>query len=184
MTEEEKRRLRKKQLEILEYMDQFCNKHHIVYSLAYGTALGAVRHRGFIPWDDDIDIFMDRANYEMLKRMYQNEKEKYFLQCIEFDEAYNLPFCKIRDSETTFIEESNKGIHMNQGIFIDLFIWDYVPDNVIYRMWQKILIQLYWIIARNGIYSDSLKGMASNLVYNLFKKKRIRMIEKINLNYS
>lgn len=180
MTEEVKSRLRKKQLEILEYMDQFCDKNHIVYSLAYGSALGGIRHKGFIPWDDDIDIFMDRANYEKLKRMYQNEKEKYFLQCIEFDAAYNLPFCKIRDSETTFIEDSSKGIHMNQGIFIDLFIWDYVPDNAVYRMWQKVLVQLYWILARNGVYSDSLKGIASNLVYNLFKKKRIRMIEKIN----
>ena len=74
--------LQNKMLELVEYFDIFCGKHDIVYYLMGGTALGAVRHAGFIPWDDDFDVFMDYKNYQKFCHIikYDLDKEKYFFQ--------------------------------------------------------------------------------------------------------
>lgn len=122
--------LHKKELEILKHFIEICKKLNLKYFAVYGTALGAVRHKGFIPWDDDIDVAMLREDFEIfLKEAPALLPSHLFLQYRDTDPDYNILHAKLRDSNTTFLEpgwEKQKG---NQGIFIDIFTLDYIPTK-------------------------------------------------------
>ncbi len=113
--------LQKKILEIAEYFDRFCREHDIVYYLMGGTALGAVRHSGFIPWDDDFDVFMDYKNYQKFLKIAAEklDKNNFYLQ-MEDTEEWPMYFSKIRMNNTTYIEEDIKNRDMHHGIYIDI----------------------------------------------------------------
>ena len=108
-------RLWKVEQEILDVINEICVKHNLRYSLAYGTLIGAVRHGGFIPWDDDIDIIMPRSDYNRFIDIWQKENPKdYVLQNKTFDSDFVQNFTKIRKNNTTFLEyeeERNKRYH-------------------------------------------------------------------------
>jgi len=108
-------------LMIAKDFDQFCKKHSIEYFLMGGTALGAMRHGGFIPWDDDFDVFMDRSNYlKFLNCANQHiDAEKYYLQK-ENTKEWPLFFSKIRLNGSVYKEEDNEGRDMHQGVYIDV----------------------------------------------------------------
>ncbi|MBE6732995.1 MAG: LicD family protein [Ruminococcaceae bacterium] len=121
-------KLKSVELEILKYFIDICEKENIQYFLIGGTALGAVRHKGFIPWDDDIDVGMPRADYEKFISVAQKYlPEYYFLQNFYTDQNYPNNFSKIRDSRTAFIETSCRNIDMNHGVYIDIFPLDGYP---------------------------------------------------------
>ena len=114
--------LQDKILEIVIYIDEFCKKHEIKYFLMGGSALGAMRHGGFIPWDDDLDIFMDYSNYHKFEECCEKylDKDKFYFQKGNTEE---LPyfFSKIRMNGTTCIESVNSNRpKMHQGIFVDI----------------------------------------------------------------
>ena len=117
----ELKKLHAKILEIADYFDSFCKENNIKYFLMGGTALGAVRHNGFIPWDDDFDVFMDYDNYNKLLRIVDNkiDKTKFYFQR---ENTYEWPlyFSKLRLNNTTFIEKDLIGKDMHQGIYIDI----------------------------------------------------------------
>ena len=117
-------------IELLSEFDRVCKKHNIPYVVFCGTALGTVRHKGFIPWDDDLDVSMLRSDYEHFLRVAPNElQENYFLQA-EFTEHWNMHFSKLRKNNTTFLEKyhpKDKKIH--QGIYIDIFPCDNASDK-------------------------------------------------------
>lgn len=118
------------ELNLLEYFDTLCREHNLQYFAAYGTLLGTVRHQGFIPWDDDIDVFMFRNEYEKLKSVAQDSiSEPYFFQNSYTDTMISA-FSKIRDSRTTAIEFPDISPEFNQGIFIDIFPLDDAPDDI------------------------------------------------------
>lgn len=129
-------------LETLLAVDKVCREHNLRYYIIAGTLLGAVRHKGFIPWDDDLDIAMPRSDYDKLIA-HCNEwlPKQYELICTENDANYPLPFAKIQDAETTLIER----MHMKYlgGIYIDVFPLDGVPHNKIARRWHFIKYQFY-----------------------------------------
>ncbi|MBQ3113461.1 MAG: LicD family protein [Phascolarctobacterium sp.] len=122
--------LRKAQLrmvDILVEIDKICVKHDINYWLNYGTLIGAVRHNGFIPWDDDCDICMMREDYERFAEIAPKElPDNLIFQSMETDPNYPKQMTKIRMKNTKLIEhnESDKEKY-HQGIFVDVFIWDY-----------------------------------------------------------
>lgn len=122
--------LQKKECEMLKHLIKVCDQMNIKYYLLGGTLLGAVRHKGFIPWDDDIDVGMLREDYEFFtKNAQQYFPEHLFVQTFENDPGYSRNFAKLRDSNTTFIEKNNANAKFNQGVYIDIFPLDYYPDN-------------------------------------------------------
>ncbi len=119
------------ELQMLEKFDELCHKHGLTYYAYYGTLLGAVRHQGFIPWDDDIDVIMFRDDYEKFQEIAPTEfKEPYFYQNTYTDRVM-WPLSKIRDSRTTAVEPQFRhlGNTFHQGIFMDIFPFDSVEDG-------------------------------------------------------
>ena len=115
-------KLHRVQVEILRDFDAVCEKHQLHYFAVYGTAIGAVRHGGFIPWDDDIDVLMPREDYNRLIDVFREGKLKgYHLQCIETDPGYWNFFAKLRKNGTTFITKEERYVKSHQGVFIDIF---------------------------------------------------------------
>ena len=117
------RDVQNKILEIMKYIDKLCRKNNITYYIMGGTALGAVRHGGFIPWDDDLDIFMTPDNYEKFKVVFESENSDLFvLQEWKTTPNY-LEYAKLRMNGTTFIEENFKDAKdMHHGIYVDIMI--------------------------------------------------------------
>lgn len=114
-------------LEILKEIHKICMKHDIKYTLIAGTLLGAIRHKGFIPWDDDCDIAMLRPDYERFLEIAARElPEGYFLQTRKTDPGYPLNFTKIRKNNTLLIETGETGEeNYHHGVFVDIFPFDY-----------------------------------------------------------
>lgn len=124
-------------LELLIELDRICKKYNIQYILFAGSALGAVRHKGFIPWDDDLDVALLREDYEKLLDVPNNEwNENYYLQR-EFTEHWPMYFSKLRKNCTTCLEKYHpKDVYSHQGIYIDIFPVDNASDNPIIRKMQ------------------------------------------------
>ena len=123
-------------LKMLNDITKICDENGIQYFLDGGTMLGAVRHHGFIPWDDDVDIAMRREDYEKFLNVCKTKlnQELYFLQNEQSEKNYIHAFTKIRLNGTHIIEEFSKNVDIHNGIFIDVFPYDNVPDGSIRRM--------------------------------------------------
>lgn len=137
--------LQDKILEIAVYVDKICRDNQIGYCLMGGSALGAKRHGGFIPWDDDLDIFMTPSQYEKFREVFNatGDREKYYLQ--EWGAIDGMvTIAKIRMNDTTYIEEAFKNWDIHQGIYIDIFILHTCPNNRLEQfhqcLWAKYVI--------------------------------------------
>lgn len=144
------------EIDILYQIDKICKKYDLEYFGIGGTALGAVRHEGFIPWDDDIDIGMTRKDYELFLKVAKEElPQQYHVQ--NFDTEPNSPFyfTKIRKNNTKFVEYYLKDYDIHHGIFVDIFPFDNIPD----KAWQ-----------------ERLHFKVSRLLYQLFLCKSLKTI--------
>ena len=125
-------------LDLLSEFDRVCKIHGLRYFLMFGTLLGAIRHRGFIPWDDDIDVVMPREDYEKLSLWHHNFTPPYFLQTPQTDKGYYYSFNKLRNSNTTNMPIAFRYEHFNQGISLDIFPLDYYTMENIEEKFAKI----------------------------------------------
>ena len=117
------------QLEIAKEIKRVCDENEIQYFLAFGTLLGAVRHKGFIPWDDDLDLGMIRSEYEkFLEIAPQKLKPEFVLQTWYSDPEYPLPFAKVRKRGTRYLENKSTSLKQN-GFFVDVFPYDFKPET-------------------------------------------------------
>lgn len=165
-------RVQHTEIEILDVVHSFCVKNNIRYSLAYGTLLGAVRHQGFIPWDDDIDLMMLRSEYDRFIDLWKkNPPEGYFLQTDDTDPKYINNFLKIRKNNTAFIQnEREKKCPYHTGIFIDIFPTDRVAPAGLQRKFQYLACQFNMLMTRN--YTSGNKGFGGVIERILLKLPR------------
>jgi len=161
LTPDELRKLQLVQLEMLIELDRICKKFNIKYSLDGGTLLGAVRHNGFIPWDDDIDIIMLREEYEKFYEACKKEldKTRFFLQESRTDKFYHNGFSRLRRENSVFSRWGHEHMNYHQGIFIDIFVLDNVPEGRINRKIHKF----YCFILRKMLWAKSAKKIYPNV---------------------
>lgn len=137
------RQLQLTQLYILNKVSDICKKKSLSYYLFYGTLLGAIRHKGFIPWDDDIDIAMKRTDYNKFLKIAQDELgEEFFVQHHTTDPNYTRTIIKVRLNNTKHIEAEFEGININQGIYIDIFPLDISDDFIMKQKIKKQIINM------------------------------------------
>lgn len=150
-TPERMRQMQLLQLDILKEFDRICRKHGLKYTLCGGSMLGAVRHKGFIPWDDDIDVTMLRDEYERFCAICRTElnQEKYFLQTMDTDPEYRLVYGRILLNGTAFVRAGQEHMKSRNGIFIDIFPRDGLSDIFVVRMIQRWMA----LLLRKTLYS-------------------------------
>lgn len=171
LTNSQIKQLKEKELDILKIVIQICSQLNICYFVVQGTLLGAVRHQGFIPWDDDIDIGMLRKDYDIfIKKGQDLLPPPFFIQTHATDPMYPNAFAKVRNSDTAFVETTCKNLDMNHGIYIDVFPFDFYPDNPvksgIFQL-KKLLLR-YRVRCELYISADSTRSF-KNLVRHLLK---------------
>ena len=122
--------LQQKEFDLLKMFINVCDQLDLRYYLVCGTALGAAKYGGFIPWDDDVDVALRREDYQIFcERAQDLLPNGIFLQTYETDRKYPCVFAKLRNSNTTYIEKTCKNISMNHGVYIDIFPLDGYPEN-------------------------------------------------------
>ncbi len=134
-----------KMLDILVYFDKFCRENDLKYALCGGTALGAVRHKGFIPWDDDVDVFMLREDYEKLQGLWVKNADTERYSCVRSNEFINIHHSatEIKDNNTTFINKHSVDSDINHGLMIDVIPIDAVAEGKLGRIIQMINSMIY-----------------------------------------
>ena len=165
------------QLDLLCEFDRVCRKHGLKYVLDFGTLLGAIRHKGYIPWDDDLDVSMLREDYDRLIEIGPKEfKEPYFLQSPTTDKYYDNYVTKLRRSDTCYLTDDSKSVgdKYNQGIFIDIFVFDNVPsvDKDDLQQMSKDSTKFYYhmyVLARRPKLNEGIKWPIKVLRYLYFK---------------
>ncbi|MBO1301321.1 MULTISPECIES: LicD family protein [unclassified Enterococcus] len=135
--------VQKKAVNILVYIDKICRKNNLKYSIFYGSLIGVERHKGFIPWDDDIDIVMPRDDYETLMHILKKDKN-YTLLSFETRTHYRYPFAKLVDSNT--VAKSKQyfgGEDPDLGVFVDIFPIDGIPETINERLELRKITECY-----------------------------------------
>lgn len=135
------RQMQLKSLDMLLYFDKFCQEHKLTWFFCGGCCIGTVRNKGFIPWDDDIDIFMPREDYEKLKNLWIDTNE-YSIQYPTKNKLTENQFLTICDNNTTFIKTYQKNLDINHGLMLDVLPLDGCPQGI-KRKIQKIWALLY-----------------------------------------
>lgn len=176
--------IKARQLDILIAVDKFCRENKIKYSLAYGTLIGAIRHKGYIPWDDDIDIMMPRTDYEKFIRIFT--AEYYRVYSYENCEDYNYTFAKVSDERTILKEFST--MKNTFGVNIDVFPIDNLPDRgqeckrlVSLNVFLRGLLVLKVVkVCRNRSFLKNMILFVSQLILKLVSYKFL--VRKIDQN--
>lgn len=170
--------LQKKMLEMLLYFDDFCKKHEIKYYLCGGCLIGAVRHHGFIPWDDDIDLFMPRPDYEKLAKIWNKYADTTkFIYCrTDMEKVYHDGGASIRDIRTTYINKHSANDDIVHGVAIEIMPLDGCPDNKLSRYRQLFNAMLFGLFNVQRLPDNKGKGIriVSSVLYKIIHSRKLR----------
>lgn len=153
------------ELNILKQFDQFCKNNNLRYYLAGGTLLGAIRHKGFIPWDDDIDVCMNRPDYERLLNEFPQNNDNSNLQICDIKyKNFDAPFCKIVANNTR-VRNKFLGNLANSKLWIDVFPVDGLPENIdevnqVYKKCSYYRKMLLWCDVNLGEGKTTFRKLA------------------------
>jgi lipopolysaccharide cholinephosphotransferase len=175
-------RLHDTEQEILDQIVSICEKHSIVYFLIYGTLLGSVRHKGFIPWDDDADIAMTRAEYEKFAEACKTDlPDTYFFHDINTDPLYWLPFAKVQKNGTLFIEQNQKDVDTHHGIWVDIFILDECkkPEGFLIKLRSYVCAYSTVILSTRRGLNKKINSAGASLLYYLTRPFSIKFLSKL-----
>lgn len=172
---------KKLELKILLYLDDVCRQLNIEYFLAYGSLLGAIRHKGFIPWDDDIDVLLFHKDYDkLINYLYNNSTNKRYKIITSSSEGYYIPFPKLIDTRTR-IQEPNVPAIPGYGLYVDIFPLDSIPENIFFRQayfkFIKVLDK-----SRELSIQDASKIKITNLKH-LIKTVAVSLLSKIGSKF-
>lgn len=178
------------QLEMLIEVDRICKKCGIKYNIIAGTLLGAVRHGGYIPWDDDADVAFLRAEYERFREACETELDtrRFYFQDHRNTEGYRWGYGKLRRKETIFLREHQEHMPYEQGVFIDIFPLDGVPDNYIKRCWHNFhcfcIRKMLWAevgrIADKNFFMRKWYGILSHIPRTIIFYRYEKLANKSN----
>ena len=180
---------------LLKKFDAVCQENGIKYSVGYGTMLGAIRHRGFIPWDDDVDVIISRKEYEKLimlpKEVYGTD---FFFQTVDTDLGYPYNTSRLRLNNSAMTYEKWVKAKFHQGIYIDIIVYDNIPNFKLTELWQKlqiiILTPCRFAMNKDIFFSGgknipiAFKKITYMLIKKLPLKKLYRLEVKIEKKYS
>ena len=170
LSPEEFRKMQLVQMELLIDFDRVCRKHSIDYVISSGTMLGAVRHKGYIPWDDDADIMMLREDYEKFKSVKDDlDPNIAFFQDHTTDSEYRWGYGKLRRVGTKYIRVGQEHLKCKTGIFVDVFPYDDIPSSTIGQIFQDI----YCYCCRKILWSEVGKEVCTGFMkcwYSLLSK--------------
>lgn len=170
LTKEELRKMQLLQLDMLVELDRVCRKNDIPYCIAWGTLLGAVRHAGYIPWDDDADVAMLREDYEKFKAAaYELNPDICWFQDYTTDPEYRWEYGKLRRTGTTYIRVGQEHIKCKTGVFIDIFPLDDVPASPVGKGIQAIECFLLRKILWSEVGKYSTAGL-EKIIYQVLSK--------------
>ena len=178
-------------MDIVSAVDRFCRQQHIRYSIACGTMLGAVRHGGFIPWDDDMDIYMLRADYERLETLFPQLLEgRYALYSPWRTSRWHLPYAKVADTRTLVTDRRQNTVPI--GLNIDIFIVDEVPDDARrwrrVRFWQRLLVRInidkIYRLSRQYGWGTNARIMLCHLLPMGSRRRRLERITHYITRYN
>lgn len=184
---------KKIELEILKEFSDFCDENKLTYFLAYGTLIGAIRHKGFIPWDDDIDIWMPREDYNKFKELFNSQKVGgYYKAILPSDKVSRHTFVKVVDDRTVKLEKGVSYKSGTLGIDIDIFPLDGQPDDdTVYDAWYNKLFNLYkchyYLITKfPSAMSSKIKLLLRRIIVRIMyltKSNILRKADKLHQKY-
>ena len=178
ITKAELEGLQKKSIEMARYFVSFCKNHNLTCYLCGGGCIGTIRHKGMIPWDDDLDFFMPREDYEKMCCLWEKENKefKYVLEKSDENHVYHNIFATIRDRETTLIKPYQKDLDIVHGVALDILPLDGYPDDKLNRKVQCFWALLYSLYCSQLIPENHGKMMTfmGKVLLSLVPSKKMR----------
>ena len=172
------RDIQEKMLEILVYFHRFCEENGLSFALAGGTCLGAARHKGFIPWDDDVDVLMLREDYEKLQQLWEEKADTARYSCVRSNESINIHHTatEIKDNNTTFINYHSVDSDIHHGLMIDVIPLDGIPKGRWKQFWQMVNSMVYccFNFQRLPDHKGKLTYYATKLALGLIRSPKLR----------
>lgn len=178
-SKEEIRKIQNKSLEMALYFKSICEENNLQFYFCGGCCIGTIRHQGFIPWDDDVDVFMPRKDYEILKRLWKKVADisRYTLEdSNEYHIDHNL-FLNIRDNTTTFIRPYQKNLDINHGLILDVLPLDGCPSGKLRRKAQLMWAMVY------SLYRSQLVPENHGKLMGLLGKIALVLVPSSKLKY-
>lgn len=184
LSQKELREIQLIQLELICEVDRICKKHNIIYNMVGGTMLGAIRHKGYIPWDDDADIGFLREEYEKFRMICRKEldKDRFYFQDFRDIRGYRWGYGKLRRKGTEFIRLNQEFMPYEQGIAIDIMPFDNVPDAI----WGKrihmficfVFRKIFWSAVGRKVEPNVGKKFLYKILYKIPEKALIKVYQE------